>query len=123
MNILPVTGDGSVLRYLVALWMKGVTSEMPVATLLINVTGCFLIGLFARTLSTPTTSPVLRAALTIGFCGGFTTFSTFSADFISMVQDGRDARAIAYAVTSVVIGVLATLSGMLVGSRLLFLRS
>ena len=109
---------GSVCRYLITVWMKGATTEPPVATLLINITGCFLIGLFARAFSTSANNPAVRAALTVGFCGGFTTFSTFSIEFVTMVQDGREARAVAYAVTSVVVSVLATVAGLLLGSRL-----
>ena len=110
---------GSVLRYLITVWMKHVTAQVPVATLLINVTGCFLLGLFARTLNASGSSPVIRVALTVGFCGGFTTFSTFSAEFVTLVQEGRVARALAYVLTSVVVGILATASGLLVGSRLM----
>ena len=113
---------GSVLRYLVSLGMKGVKLDFPIATLLVNVTGCLLIGLFVRVFSTAGSSPVVRAALTVGFCGGFTTFSTFSAEFITLVQGGRELRAVVYVVMSVTSGILATLLGMTLGNRLIAAR-
>ncbi len=113
---------GSVLRYLVSLWMKSVKVDFPIATLLVNVTGCLLIGLFVRLFSTAGSSPVMRAALTIGFCGGFTTFSTFSAEFVTLVQEGREMRAVLYVVLSVTMGILATLVGMTLGHRIIAAR-
>ncbi len=76
--------SGSMLRYAVSVWLSRAHGAFPMATFLINVGGSFLIGVFARVFSTPDSSPVLRAALTIGFCGGFTTFSTFSAEFVAL---------------------------------------
>ena len=77
----------------------------------------------SRVLNTPDASPVLRAALTIGFCGGFTTFSTFSAEFVMLVQEGRTGRAVAYALVSVLTGVLAVVAGMALGDRVLSARN
>ncbi len=113
---------GTVARYLLSLSMQRTSSEFPFGTFLINVTGSFLIGLLARVLSTPTSNPVLRAALTIGFCGGFTTFSTFSAEFVSLVEQGRALRAIVYVVASVTVGISATLFGLFVGNRIIATR-
>ncbi len=113
---------GSVLRYLVSLWMKSVKADFPIATLLVNVIGCLLIGLFVRLLNTAGSSPVIRAALTVGFCGGFTTFSTFSAEFVTLVQEGREMRAVLYVVMSVTTGILATLVGMTLGNRIIAAR-
>ncbi len=110
---------GTIARYLLSLSFQRAGGGFPVATLLINVTGSFLIGLVARVLSTPGSNPVLRAALTIGFCGGFTTFSTFSAEFVTMVEQGRALRAILYVVVSVTAGVSATLLGLAIGNRII----
>ena len=109
---------GTVARYLVSVWMKGANDVLPLATLLINVAGSFLIGLFARALAGPASSHVLRSALTIGFCGGFTTFSTFSAELVALYEQGRMARAAAYVAVSVTLGVLATFAGLGLGDRL-----
>ena len=113
---------GTVARYLLSLGMQRTSNEFPFGTFLINVTGSFLIGMLARVLSTPGSNPVLRAALTIGFCGGFTTFSTFSAEFVNLVEQGRALRAIVYVVASVTVGVSATLFGLFVGNRIVATR-
>ena len=110
--------SGSMLRYAVSVWLSRAHGAFPMATFLINVGGSFLIGVFARVFSTPDSSPVLRAALTIGFCGGFTTFSTFSAEFVALVQEGRTLRAAAYVAASLITGVLAVFAGLALGDRL-----
>ena len=108
---------GSVSRYVISMWMLRTNSAFPLGTFVINVTGSFLIAFLARAFSTPDSNPVLRAALTVGFCGGFTTFSTFSAEFVTLVQEGRTVRAVLYVVASVLTGVLAVLAGLAVGNR------
>lgn len=110
---------GSVLRYAVGLALLRSSGAFPLGTLTVNVLGSFLIGLFVRALNTPSIDPLWRLALTIGFCGGFTTFSTFSAEVLTLAQEGRMARAAVYVTGSVVLGVLATLAGLSVGGRLL----
>ena len=108
---------GSVSRYAISAWMTRAHGAFPLGTFLINVVGSFLIGVFARAFSHPDSNPVVRAALTIGFCGGFTTFSTFSAEFVTLVQEGRAGRAVLYAVASVVTSVIAVVAGLAVGAR------
>ena len=108
---------GTVTRYLISLWMPRETGVFPYSTFAINVIGSFLIAFVARVLSTPDSNPVLRAALTIGFCGGFTTFSTFSAEFVALLQEGRATRAMTYVVLSVASGAAAVVAGMLLGNR------
>lgn len=89
----------------------------PYATLLVNVTGSFLIGYFSRLFSTPGHDPVLRIALTTGLCGGFTTFSALSAETVTLLQQGRTARAVLYIVLSLALGLGATALGLLVGRK------
>ncbi len=110
---------GSVLRYAVGLLLARSTIGFPLGTLSVNVIGSFLIGLFARWLSAPDMDPIWRVALTVGFCGGFTTFSTFSAELVAMAHEGRLVRAAAYVIVSVALGVTATLLGLAAGDRLL----
>jgi len=110
---------GSVLRYAIGLAFVRTSLAFPFGTLLVNVLGSFLIGVFARWLSAPGLDPVWRIALTVGFCGGFTTFSTFSAELIALAQEGRILRAATYVVVSVTLAVLATVLGLAAGDRLL----
>ena len=110
---------GTILRYLVGQWMLRPSSAFPLATLAINLVGSFLIAVFARVLSTPDSSPVWRAALTVGLCGGFTTFSTFSAELVTLTTDGRWMRAVAYAALSLLGGVTAVVAGLATGARLI----
>jgi len=108
---------GSVLRYLVSVWLAKANGAFPISTFAVNVAGALLLGFLARVFHAPDSSPLWRAALTVGFCGGFTTFSTFSAEFVTLVQEGKSARAVAYVVASVVSGVLAITAGIALGQR------
>lgn len=102
-------GAGSVLRYVLgAWWPRAGTAAFPVATLLINVAGSFLLGWLLRRFGAGAGGPAVRAALTVGVCGGFTTFSTFSVEVVTLLQAGRPGRALAYVVVSVAAGVAAT---------------
>jgi CrcB protein len=106
---------GGVSRYLIGgLVQRGAGAGFPLGTLAVNVTGSFLLGLFLRyALETPTLTPELRALLTIGFCGGYTTFSTFSYETVALLEDGQWSRAGAYVAASLVLSVGATLLGLL----------
>ena len=115
---------GGVGRYLVGgLVQRGLASGLPTGTLVVNVTGSFLVGLFLRyALETPTLTPELRAFLTIGFCGGYTTFSTFSYETVALLEDGEWERAALYAGASLVLAVGATLLGLLAARGLIAAR-
>jgi CrcB protein len=97
---------GGVLRYIISLCMRNASAEFPWATLLVNIVGCFAIGLiyglFARH---TTTSHQLCLLLTTGVCGGFTTFSTFANESFQMLQNGNIAGFIAYVTTSIFVGI------------------
>ncbi|HEX6107618.1 MAG TPA: fluoride efflux transporter CrcB [Gemmatimonadales bacterium] len=115
---------GGVGRYLVGgLVQRGLGTGLPAGTLVVNVTGSFLVGLFLRyALETPTLTPELRAFLTIGFCGGYTTFSTFSYETVALLEDGEWERAALYAGASLVLAVGATLLGLLAARGLIAAR-
>lgn len=105
-----VVGAGSFLggaaRYLVSLAMKGISKGFPWATLAVNVIGCFLIGLLWGLFSRGANDGSNWALfLTVGFCGGFTTFSTFSKEALVMLQGGNVWGFAAYVALSVVVGV------------------
>jgi CrcB protein len=104
---------GSVLRYLIGgAIQRSSASGFPVGTMFVNVAGCFLIGVFVRYLLNMQTSAELRALLVIGFCGGFTTFSTFSFETVGLIEGGEYARAATYVLGSVVLCLMATVAGM-----------
>ena len=104
---------GSILRYLLGgAIQRSSGSGFPIGTMLVNVSGCFLIGILVRQFLNMQLSHELRALLIVGFCGGFTTFSTFSAETLALIEGGEYARAIAYVLLSVTLCMLATLTGM-----------
>jgi CrcB protein len=102
---------GTLARFGISSAMLPVSARFPAATLLINVVGSFLIGWLSGEWS-PVTSLTLRAALTIGFCGGFTTFSTFSIETVRMAHEGELSRAALYVAASVVLSVGAAALGV-----------
>ena len=86
--------------------------SFPIATLVINVLGSFILGfLFFETLERLSISPTLRAAVLTGGLGGFTTFSTFMVETLLLTEDGEISRAVMYVVLSIVLGFLAAFAG------------
>ena len=116
---------GGVSRYLVGGMMQKLFDTIfPAGTLVVNLTGSFLLGLFLRfALDTPALTPELRAFLTIGFCGGYTTFSTFSYETVALLEDGQWTRAGVYAGLSVLLAIAATILGFLAARGILALRA
>jgi CrcB protein len=102
---------GTLARFGISAWMAPVQLRFPYATLLINVVGSFLIGWLSGEWS-PVKDLTLRAALTIGFCGGFTTFSTFSIETVRMLHVGEARRAATYIVASVLLSISAAALGV-----------
>jgi CrcB protein len=104
---------GSVLRYLIGGVMQRTSaSGFPVGTMFVNVSGCFLIGILVRQFLNMQLTPEARALLVVGFCGGFTTFSTFSAEALGLIEGGEYGRAMSYVILSVVLCLGATFAGM-----------
>ena len=106
-------GTGSVLRYLVGMWIG--SGAFPWVTLTVNAVGSLAIGLFGGWAARFGWSEALRLSLTVGLCGGFTTFSTFSKESLALAQSGRWAAFAAYVVGSVVIGIAAVGLGYTAG--------
>ena len=106
---------GGALRYLISLAMKGVSKGFPWATLVVNVTGCLLIGLLLGWLSrTSQMEGNLALFLTVGLCGGFTTFSTFSKEALTLLQGGNVWGFVGYVVASIVVGILFVALGYMI---------
>lgn len=106
-------GIGAVARYLVGLlYMHILKINLPAATFCVNLIGCFILGflyvLFIEKTQIPTN---FKLALTVGFCGGLTTFSTFSLEIFEMIQNSHYIQALIYIITSLVLGVLAVFLG------------
>jgi CrcB protein len=108
-------GIGGVARYGIGRLITTPDAAIPRATLLVNVTGSLLIGAFAAAAQARGLSAQTQAFLIVGICGGYTTFSAFSAETLSLVQAGHWGRAATYAIASVVLCVAATLVGMRLG--------
>ena len=108
-NILAVGAGsfiGGIARYLVSIAMKGIGKGFPWATLTVNLLGCLLIGLLWGLLSrNATKSTSWGLFLTVGLCGGFTTFSTFSKEALTMLQAGQIGGFATYVVVSVLAGI------------------
>jgi CrcB protein len=105
---------GSVARYLVAIGSgKLFGSSFPWGTLIINVTGSALIGAFVGLFAAKwDISQAARIFLTVGICGGYTTFSTFSLDAWYLIERGQIAASTAYMLASVVLSLAALVSAL-----------
>lgn len=107
---------GGISRYYSQLLVtRFLPSAFPYGTFAVNVAGCFLIGLiYGLSIRGTPLSPEWRLFLATGFCGGFTTFSTFSYESIALIQDRAFVYALLYVVCSVVIGFASTYVGVLI---------
>ena len=108
---------GGNARYILARWVGGlIDGRFPLGTFLINVRGSFLLGFLAGLLATRTLphSDSLRLALGVGFCGGFTTFSTFEFENHALFEDGVWLTAVTNVVLSLFAGLLAVRLGVVV---------
>lgn len=108
---------GANLRYFVALWAAArFGTAFPYGTLAINVTGSFVIGLFLAALGERAASATgLRLFFATGMLGGYTTFSTFSYETLTLVQQQNWAGAALYAGGSVALGLAAAAAGVTLG--------
>ena len=119
-------GIGSALGGMARFWLSGVSARLfgealPWGTLLVNVSGSLIIGFFA-TLSGPggrlDVDPSMRLFVMVGLCGGYTTFSAFSLQSLSLLRDGRLAAAGGYIAASLILCLLAVGLGYLLGNAL-----
>lgn len=99
---------GAVIRYLIGLIPLKQAAAFPIKTLMINIIGCFAIGLIAAyALKHSDGKETLQLFLKVGICGGFTTFSSFALETMNLMDNGNMLSALAYVTLSVVLGVAA----------------
>ena len=115
---------GGVSRYLLGgLIQRLLDTTFPAGTLLVNISGSFLLGAILRyAIETPTLSPEVRALLTVGFCGGYTTFSTFSYETVALLEDGQWTRAGLYVGASILLSLVGVFLGFGLAREVIVLR-
>jgi CrcB protein len=108
-------GIGSSARWLTGLFFDKFTKgEFPYSTLFVNIVGSFVLGFLSYYLMEKlNVAEEWRLFLTIGFCGGFTTFSTFAFEHFNMLQGGEVVKSVIYMFLSLVLGIIAIVSGVL----------
>ncbi|WP_297762097.1 fluoride efflux transporter CrcB [uncultured Muriicola sp.] len=106
-------GIGSGLRYLLSKTLNPYTSNFFIGTFGVNILGCLIIGIILG-LSAKSTALSNNTILfiTIGFCGGFTTFSSFALENYGMLREGQITSFLLYTLSSIVVGVLAVALGL-----------
>ena len=105
-------GFGSILRYLMSNYTQKLwnISSFPMGTFIVNILGCFIIG--CLTSYFVKNDNYLKYLLITGFCGGFTTFSTFSVENYSLWQNQQYGTLLLYVISSIVLGFAAVIIGM-----------
>ena len=108
------SGIGGVCRYLISLCMSHSQGGFPWGTFVVNIVGCLLIGiLWGATSRFQHLAPALSLLLMVGFCGGFTTFSTFSKEGLTLLQSNHYTLFALYTLGSVALGIMAVALGYL----------
>ena len=122
LNVLAVFlggGIGAVLRYLTGvLFVQYLKFHLPLPTFVVNVVGCFILGfVYVLCLEKFQLNPALKLLITVGFCGGLTTFSTFSLDVWNMFFAGEFLKAALYIILSLILSLAALLAGVMVAKQ------
>jgi fluoride exporter len=114
MNLLSIAvfgALGSLARYGLGLLGASYGLLFPWGTLLINILGSFILGFVATLALEHQLSEAARLALAVGFCGAFTTFSTFELEIMNAILEGRIVMAAGYVASSLILGLLAVFLG------------
>ena len=111
-------GLGAFLRYLAGSAFSKVSPFFPAGTLFVNLLGSFIIGLgYVLFLEKVNAPDEFKLFLTVGFCGGLTTFSTFSLDVWNFFASGEFYRAFLYMLLSVILSICALAAGVLIAKQ------
>ena len=113
-------GLGCIARYLQTLAVKRwLDVSFPLGTLSVNLLGSLIVGvIMGFLLKNNTHHPILFPLLVVGFCGGFTTFSSFSFECLSLLQTGRFLQAMLYISISLIVGIALTFIGFYFGQKI-----
>jgi fluoride exporter len=104
---------GCLFRWYLAIFLNRYFPEIPPGTLAANLIGCYLIGVAIAFFTTyPTIAPEWRLLVTTGFCGGLTTFSTFSAEVVTLLQSGRSIFALGAVAAHLLGSLFMTVAGV-----------
>jgi fluoride exporter len=110
---------GALARYLLGRFVAArATTQFPLGTLLINVSGAFVIGLITSLVGRKLLSPAVQLILATGFLGGYTTFSTMSWEGVQLARGGNSRASIIYLGGSFLLGLVAAFVGILLGGWL-----
>lgn len=111
---------GTGARYLVAVWSaQRLGSAFPYGTLIVNISGCFVIAALMHASLTLAWSPTVRAAITIGFIGGLTTYSSFNYETMRFFEEGAPATAAVNLAVTVLGGFAAGWLGLITAREIL----
>ncbi len=106
-------GLGAMARYFVTVNLAGKFGNFPLGTMAVNIFGSFLMGLLIGIIAGRSSLENVRLLLAVGFLGGFTTFSSFSAETLTLIQGGQIFSAAANILISVVAGLAACFAGLI----------
>jgi CrcB protein len=112
-------GAGSTVRYLLGRWVNAWHNHhFPFGTLAVNVAACIVLGYVVGIADhRQIISPSARLFWTVGFCGGFSTFSTFSAETLTLIQSGFHLSTFIYITSSLILCLAGTFGGIYVGEN------
>lgn len=117
------SGAGGAIRFLLSKVFPATTQgvSFPFSTFITNIIGCFLIGFVLQTPAIKYGSTNMRLLLTTGFCGGFTTFSTYIYEGYSIRQDNSFFLSLLYLIGSLIVGIISMALGIYI-AKILFLK-